>query len=80
MDVCAAAYSFCFTNVFNHFLNAGVSFYDINLPIEKTFEYPSQDYMDYLGKPEIIAAIGGQKNYVNCSLDIENRYIQSGDR
>ena len=81
MDDCIAADSFCFTNIFNYFLNAGVSPFDINLPEEKTFEYPPlQDHTDYLGKPEIIAAIGGQKNYVNCSLDIENRYIQSGDR
>lgn len=80
MEDCAAADSFCFTNVFGYYLNAGLSPFDINLPEEKTFEYPPQDYMDYLGKPEIIAAIGGQKNYVNCLHDIENRYTKSGDQ
>jgi len=53
--------------------------YDIRTPVETTHTYPPQDYMTYLDKVEVIAAIGAQKDYVNCSSTVFDRFTSSGD-
>jgi hypothetical protein len=77
---CINAVKTCFFSKFySHFINTGLNAYDIRTSIETAFTYPPRDYEIYLTKPEIMAAIGAQKNYVNCSEDSFDRFVFQGD-
>ena len=57
----------------------GLNQYDIRTSNETTYTIPSQDYIFYLNKPEIMAEIGAQSKYVNCLNDVSMNFVYSGD-
>ncbi|RIA89249.1 prepro-carboxypeptidase Z [Glomus cerebriforme] len=56
------------------FKNSGLNPFDIRTTADLPHEYTF-----YLAKPEIMAAIGAQKNYTDCSDDIFQRFYYQGD-
>ncbi|POG81619.1 prepro-carboxypeptidase Z [Rhizophagus irregularis DAOM 181602=DAOM 197198] len=77
---CINAIETClFSKYYSHFINSGLNPFDIRTSIATINTYPPKDYEIYLTKPEIMAAIGAQKNYANCSKDSFDRFVYQGD-
>jgi hypothetical protein len=61
-------------NISSHFVNSGLSVYDIRT----TADVPL-DYKIYFAKPEVMSAIGAQKSFTNCSMNVNTNFILQGD-
>ncbi|PKY21520.1 alpha/beta-hydrolase [Rhizophagus irregularis] len=55
-------------------LNSGLSVYDVRT----TADLPL-DYQVYFAKPEVMSAIGAQKSFTNCSLNVYASFYLQGD-
>ncbi|PKY13221.1 alpha/beta-hydrolase [Rhizophagus irregularis] len=77
---CISAENFCILASDLYFIKTGLNPYDIRTSITTKNTYPPSDYMLYLAKPEVMKAIGAQKNYVNCSMDTFDLFYTNGDK
>ncbi|GBC13319.1 uncharacterized protein OCT59_010572 [Rhizophagus irregularis] len=77
---CISAENFCILASDLYFIKTGLNPYDIRTSITTKNTYPPSDYMLYLANPEVMKAIGAQKNYVNCSMDTFDLFYTNGDK
>lgn len=80
MKDCISAENFCILASDLYFIKTGLNPYDIRTSITTKNTYPPSDYMLYLANPEVMKAIGAQKNYVNCSMDTFDLFYTNGDK
>ncbi|CAB4416016.1 unnamed protein product [Rhizophagus irregularis] len=70
---CIAAEGTCM-NISSHYIDSGLSVYDVRT----TADLPL-DYQVYFAKPEVMSAIGAQKSFTNCSLNVYAGFYLQGD-
>ncbi|KAF8270899.1 carboxypeptidase S1 [Lactarius quietus] len=74
-DACANAAITCLNNI-TDLISENFNVYDI---LQTDYAFPPQTYLSYLQDSEIQARIGARVEYQNCSDDVSNDFVYSGD-